>query len=96
VVERSPVLAVGTEIRLLTQVTLGRALGNDVRLDDPFVSSSHVRLIPQGPSPQGWSVTVEDLSSTNGTYVNEKRITEAQLTQGARLRVGETVFRFEQ
>jgi len=91
VVESSPVLTVGTEVPLGAWLTIGRAVTSDVVLDDPFVSSAHARLVPRGQS-----ISVEDLGSTNGTFVNEKQVTEAQLRPQTRLRIGETVFRYEE
>ena len=60
-------------------------------LDEPFVSSTHARLVPRSQF-----YVVEDLGSTNGTFLNEKPVTEAQLRPDARLRIGETVFRYEE
>jgi len=61
-------------------------------LDEQFVSSTHARFIPRGSF-----YYVEDLGSTNGTYVNEKRVSgEAQLKLDSRVRIGETIFRYEE
>jgi hypothetical protein len=91
VVEHSPVLDPGTEVELHGWVTIGRSLSSDLSLDDGFVSSTHARVVPRGQY-----FFVEDLGSTNGTFVNEKRVTEAQLRPDARVRIGETTFRFEE
>ena len=53
---------------------VGRKPDNDVVIDNPAVSGHHCRL-----SVQGGTYFVEDLDSTNGTYVNEKRIKKAGL-----------------
>lgn len=91
VVERSPVLAPGAELAAPGWLTLGRSPASDVVLDDSFVSGTHARvLLRQGAS------LVEDLGSTNGTFVNEKQVDEAELRPHVRLRVGETVFRYEE
>ena len=72
--------------------TLGRDHDCTVRLDgDEFASARHARIDPR---PDG--VWVEDLGSTNGTFVNGARITSQRLLQpGDVLRVGETELRLE-
>jgi hypothetical protein len=74
-------------VPLVAQVPLclGRALDNDVILDDTSVSRHHARLVPR----VGYWL-VEDLGSTHGTYVNNRRITSAPLRAGDRLRLGAT------
>ena len=64
---------------------------SNIVLDEQFVSSTHARLVPRGQF-----FYVEDLGSTNGTFVNEKQVTEAQLKMDSRLRIGETTFRYEE
>jgi hypothetical protein len=91
VVERSPLLDEGTELLLRDGLTLGRSESSDLPLDDPFVSTEHVRI-----ARRGQYFYVEDVGSTNGTFVNEKQVREAQLGPNVRLRVGETVFRYEE
>jgi len=91
IVERSSVLDEGTELELHGRLTIGRSPGSDLPLDDGFVSTTHARIVPRGQY-----FFVEDLGSTNGTFVNEKRVTEAQLRPAARVRIGETVLRYEE
>jgi len=64
--------------------TLGRATGADFILDAPLVSRVHCRLtaLPTG------ELEVKDLESTNGTFINGRRIEQAQLASGDRLGVG--------
>ncbi|RSX55227.1 FHA domain-containing protein [Bifidobacterium dolichotidis] len=71
-------------------VTLGRAASNTVVLDDEFVSSHHARVYPD-PETGVWAV--EDLHSTNGTVVNQQRIS-APTILGPRVpvRIGATTF----
>jgi pSer/pThr/pTyr-binding forkhead associated (FHA) protein len=65
-------------------VLLGRALGNDLRLDDPTVSAYHARL--SFHHGHWW---VEDLHSTNGTALNGERIqTATVLVDGDSLQIG--------
>ena len=63
--------------------TVGRAPRADFIVDVALVSRLHCRL-EAGDN----NLDVIDLSSTNGTYVNDKRVTHAQLKSGDRLRVG--------
>ena len=66
------------------ELVLGRDPGADVTLDDPQVSRRHARL-----TASVGSVSVQDLGSTNGTYVNGERVTAADLHEGDQLRIGE-------
>jgi pSer/pThr/pTyr-binding forkhead associated (FHA) protein len=70
-------------------VSLGRAPTNDIPLFDTAVSGEHCRIRPE----EGGFV-LHDLGSTNGTYVNEKRIERHRLSEGDTIRVGETHFQF--
>ena len=63
--------------------TIGRAPRADFIVDRALVSRIHCRLTAGTEK-----VEVEDLASTNGTYVNDKRVERAQLASGDRLRVG--------
>lgn len=63
--------------------TVGRAPRADFIVDAALVSRLHCRLTASAEN-----LEVEDLASTNGTYVNDKRIERARLTSGDRLRVG--------
>jgi pSer/pThr/pTyr-binding forkhead associated (FHA) protein len=63
---------------------IGRADACQVRLDDTYISSFHARIFRRD---DGWYV--EDLGSTNGTYLNQRRVTSpAELHTGDRLKVG--------
>ena len=91
VVEESPIIPPGVIFPLEGWINVGRAATSDIVLDEQFVSSTHARLVPRGQF-----YYVEDLGSTNGTFVNEKQVTEAQLKLDSRLRIGETTFRYEE
>lgn len=68
-------------------ITLGRDITNDIVINDPEVSRHHSRLT-QG----GGGYTLEDLGSTNGTFVNGQRLTGARpLSPGDTIGMGETV-----
>ena len=91
IVEESPIIPPGVIFPLEGWITVGRAATSDIVLDEQFVSSTHARLLPRGQF-----YYVEDLGSTNGTFVNEKQVTEAQLKLDSRVRIGETTFRYEE
>ncbi len=68
-------------------MTLGRDVNNEITVNDPEVSRHHCRLT-RGPN----GYTLEDLGSTNGTFVNGRRLTGAQpLNPGDLVGLGETV-----
>ncbi len=73
---------------LSEEVTIGRAPGCSVALaDDTFVSQLHARVYVRDGQP-----FVEDLGSTNGTFLNQSRLTKTmRLRRGDRLQIGQTV-----
>lgn len=71
-------------------LAIGRAPDNQVILDDPQASGRHARLVMD---PGG--VVVEDLGSTNGTFVNGQQVNRQLLTHGDRIRVGQTELIFQ-
>ncbi|MDQ3944831.1 MAG: FHA domain-containing protein [Actinomycetota bacterium] len=73
---------------LSEEVTIGRAPGCSVALaDDTFVSQLHARVYVRDGQP-----FVEDLGSTNGTFLNQARLTKTtRLRRGDRLQIGQTV-----
>lgn len=74
----------GSEHRLNpTMTTIGRAPGNDIRIDDPSVSRRHAR-IDMGKN----GFTVVDLGAENGVFVNHNRITERLLADGDLIELG--------
>ncbi|MFL5352601.1 FHA domain-containing protein [Archangium sp.] len=72
--------------------TVGRGYGNDVILDDPKVSASHLRI----ERTEGGKLVLRDVGSGNGTFRVEPwaRLAELELTDDARVAVGDTVLRF--
>ena len=93
VVVKSDALDEGREFTLDTApLSLGRAPENDIRLDaDEFASAKHARVEPRRDG-----VWIEDVGSTNGTYVNGIRLSRPRkLDPGDLVRVGETELRFE-
>ena len=66
-------------------ITIGKANDNDYIADDPQVSRHHARLLSE---PDG-SWLLEDLESTNGTFVNETQVIRKRITKSDRIRLGE-------
>ena len=93
VVVRSPALEEGDELSLDSSALLvGRGAHNDVDLTaDEYASSEHARIEPRRDG-----VWLEDVGSTNGTYLNGIQLTRAKrLTPGDVVRIGETELRYE-
>ena len=93
VVEHSPDLPPGSEIDLDGGgLTIGRSPSSGLEIGDAFVSHMHARIMRRGPF-----LFVQDLGSTNGTFLNDRRIDgDAQLKMRDQLRIGETVLRYEE
>ena len=82
----------GSEYPLQGILTLGRAASQTVIIKDDFSSSRHAQLSPAGDGT--W--VVEDLGSTNGTYVNGTRITlPTRVSTDDMIRIGRTQLRLE-
>ncbi|MER5541631.1 FHA domain-containing protein FhaB/FipA [Streptomyces sp. NPDC001118] len=79
----------GTTVALQGQtITLGRAHDSTIVLDDDYASSRHARIYPDRDGQ--W--IVEDLGSTNGTYLDRSRLTTpTPISLGAPIRIGKTV-----
>jgi pSer/pThr/pTyr-binding forkhead associated (FHA) protein len=76
---------------LMDAVTLGRG-DVEIQLDDPFASSRHARI-----TRQGHVLVIEDLGSTNGTYLNDEPLNGPQpLHPGDRIRIGDSEFSYHQ
>ena len=87
-VENVAGLKAGDEYDVLDGVTLGRGEAADIQIEDPFASARHARVVRQGDL-----LVLEDLGSTNGTYLNGEIIQGPQpLHPGDRIRIGDNEF----
>jgi hypothetical protein len=90
-VERAAGHESGVAYDLMEGAILGRG-DVEIRLEDPFASSRHARI-----SREGHVLVIEDLGSTNGTYLNEEPLSGPQpLYDGDRIRIGDSEFSYLQ
>jgi hypothetical protein len=76
---------------IVETLSIGRASTNDIAIDDTFVSHEHVCI-----TQNRGEYLITDLNSTNGTFVNGKRLLEEKmLTSGDLIKIGPAVFKFE-
>jgi FHA domain len=81
----------GERFDLFGGLSIGRSTEADVRIEDRYASTIHARLYSRGAS-----YYVEDMGSTNGTYLNGAVLDgEAELADLDQVRIGDTEFRFE-
>jgi Inner membrane component of T3SS, cytoplasmic domain len=91
VVLDGPGLKKGRTLEVSAATVLGRDHESGLELgDDEFASARHARIEPRSDG-----VWVEDLGSTNGTFVNDERVSAERLEPGDVLRIGETELRLE-
>ena len=77
----------GRTYDVVDELTIGRAAGCQIPLDDSYASQLHARLFRRNGE-----LLVEDLGSTNGTFLNRKKVDAAvPIRKGDRLQVGKTV-----
>ena len=71
------------------EFSIGRNHGNDLQLDDGDVSGEHavLTLTPNHYLPEQLDITLRDLGSTNGTYVNRIAISEKEIKHGDLIRI---------
>jgi hypothetical protein len=82
----------GTSFDLGEGATLGRSNGADIRVDDPFASSAHARIFSRGDF-----MYVEDMGSTNGTYLNGRELRTAErLKMADVIRIGDSEYRYQE
>jgi hypothetical protein len=81
----------GERFDLFGGLTLGRSTDADVRIEDRYASGIHARIYSRGAG-----YYVEDMNSTNGTYLNDRPLEgEAQLSDLDAIKIGDTELRFE-
>ena len=72
------------------RTTIGRVEDNTFQIAEPSVSSHHCEVLLKGTQ-----IVIHDLDSTNGTFVNGEKVTEAPLKTGQTLRLGQIELRLE-
>jgi pSer/pThr/pTyr-binding forkhead associated (FHA) protein len=65
------------------EITIGRNPTNDIHIDNLGVSKQHAKIIRQDGA-----YLIEDLNSTNGTFINDKRVARAVLNENAVVHIG--------
>jgi hypothetical protein len=91
VVERAPGHEPGMIYDLDSGAVLGRGDQAEIRLEDPFASAGHARIFEQGNI-----LVIQDLGSTNGTYLNEELLEGPRpLHHGDRVRIGDSEFSYQ-
>jgi pSer/pThr/pTyr-binding forkhead associated (FHA) protein len=82
----------GTTFDIGQGATMGRADSADIPIDDPFASSAHARIFLRGEF-----MYIEDMGSTNGTYLNGRQVRQAeQLKVADVVRIGESEYRYQE
>lgn len=76
------------------EIIIGRDDDCDICLQDERTSRKHTKIVGEPGRKSGPYFKVVDLGSTNGTYINDKRIKEAALGDGDRLHIGHTIFKY--
>ena len=90
VVERAPGHTSGMEYEVGAGAVMGRGDQAEIRLEDPFASSRHAQIVRQGGV-----MVLEDLGSTNGTYLNDELLRGPRpLHVGDRVRIGDSEFTY--
>jgi hypothetical protein len=91
VVEHGGGLRAGQSFVVGSGLVIGRAEGNEVRIEDNFASGRHARVFDHDGAAY-----LEDMRSTNGTYLNGHRVDgQEPLHADDRIRIGDTEFRYE-
>jgi len=72
------------------KTTIGRVEDNTLQIAEPSVSSHHCEVLLRGNE-----VVIKDLNSTNGTFIDDEKITESVLKPGHTLRLGQIELRLE-
>jgi hypothetical protein len=82
----------GTAFNVSGGATMGRADNSDIPVEDRFASSSHARIFPRGEF-----MYIEDMGSTNGTYLNGRQVQSAERLKPADVvRIGDSEYRYQE
>jgi hypothetical protein len=82
----------GTRFDVGNGATMGRSDSAEIRVDDPFASSAHARIFPRGDF-----MYLEDMGSTNGTYLNGRQVKTAERLKVADvIRIGDSEYRYQE
>jgi len=79
------------------RISIGRLSGNDIHLDDPAISCQHACIVIEASTylESIKDIYIEDLDSTNGTQVNDKKIKRVRLKHGDTIQIGKHLFVFD-
>jgi pSer/pThr/pTyr-binding forkhead associated (FHA) protein len=77
-------------------LSMGRDPDSDIFIDNTVVSAQHAKITVEAPAESGGGPQyyLEDLKSTNGTYVNGEKITRHKLAHNDMIRIGWNNFKF--
>jgi pSer/pThr/pTyr-binding forkhead associated (FHA) protein len=82
----------GTAFDIAHGATLGRSDGVDIHVEDRFASAAHARIFPRGEF-----MYIEDMGSTNGTYLNGRQLrTSERLRRADLVRIGDSEYRYQE
>ena len=82
----------GTVFEIGSGATMGRSDAADILVDDPFASSAHARIFSRGEF-----MYIEDMGSTNGTYLNGRQLRSAErLKMADTVRIGDSEYRYQE
>ena len=82
----------GVSFDIGSGATLGRSDAAEINVDDPFASSAHARIFQRGDY-----MYLEDMGSTNGTYLNGRQVRTAERLKVAdTIRIGDTEYRYQE
>jgi hypothetical protein len=82
----------GSSFDVSSGAMMGRGDGADILVDDRFASSAHARIFPRGDF-----MYIEDMGSTNGTYLNGRQVQAAErLNVSDVIRIGDSEYRYQE
>ena len=82
----------GTALDIGAGATIGRSDSAEILVDDPFASSAHAHIFPRGEY-----MYLEDMGSTNGTYLNGRQVKAAERLKVADvIRIGDSEYRYQE